>query len=190
MRRGWFDIPGVQVGQRSQSESMAGMEPVLDRVRGASVLDLGCAEGMYGRWLLEAGAVTYHGVDVHEPYVRTARERVFQHNPAAHFLVADLDHVDHWSCWARPSYDIVLVMNILQKLPRPGVVLAAAAARCSGMLCVSLPGPILVDPRSNNVPLDPTEELAGSFRLVGQVPAVRDPMRGSLGHKLFYLRRR
>jgi len=57
----------------------------LGDVRGVRVLDLGCGDARFGKWLLEQGVEHYHGVDSSAGMVRLARTN----------LSADAAHVTH-----------------------------------------------------------------------------------------------
>jgi hypothetical protein len=186
MKRGWFAIPGVQTGERQLTEQIVGLGQVHAAAMGASVLDVGCAEGLIGRWLLEAGALRLDGIEKHEPYVQMARQVV---KGRAHFIVADLDRFDGWR-ELLPRYDIVLALNVLQKLAQPELLLTRLANMCGHILAISLPAPVLVDARSANVRMDPQQVLGGAFDLIDEVAGMEDPARGNLGHRMVFRRKK
>jgi 2-polyprenyl-3-methyl-5-hydroxy-6-metoxy-1,4-benzoquinol methylase len=109
--KGWYQIPGVQVGDRTLSEQLIGLEPLFELAPGKTILDLGCAEGLISLELMNAGAVLTHGVEAVGSRVDHAREH-FQSRDAA-FYHADLNEFGG----APPvglleSYDIVLLLSI------------------------------------------------------------------------------
>lgn len=66
---------------------MPGTTSLVPDVDGQRVLDAGCGTGIYTEWLLEQGAGEVVGVDVSEPMLRRARDRV---GDGATFHRADL----------------------------------------------------------------------------------------------------
>lgn len=189
-RHGWFEIAGVQSGERKLKERIRGLTPLLAAVRGGSVLDLGCAEGMIGKWLIEAGgAASVLGLDKHEPFLETARE-VFAGDPRASFVACDFDAFDEWRA-ANPlqeRYDVVLALNIIHKLARPADFLKEVARLAGRMLAIALPADVIDDERSGNVQVDPVKLLRGKFQLISRFEGARHPSKGHLGIRMIFRR--
>ena len=183
--KGWFIIPGVQDGERDMAERVVGLEKVKAAARGKSVLDLGCAEGLIGDWLIkEGGARTLVGVEKHAPYIDMARRLV----PHGYFIVADFD-VPGWNDGAR-RFDIVLALNIVHKLERPAGFLDIISDLAKEIIALSLPAVIIDDPRSGNVPVDVIEHLRlRDFDLIDRFDGIVHPTKGHLGIRLIFKRR-
>lgn len=164
MRHGWFEVAGLQTGEHTLKARLHAIPPVLrERAKGASVLDLGCAEGLLGTWLLDnCRAVLVHGIDVEEPFLERARELAGERN--ATFFRADLNYLDVWIAEnpgvLLPQYDIVLALCIAKKMAQPERFLRTAASLCGDMLAIETPEPVIVDGRSAFRPVDITAELA------------------------------
>jgi 2-polyprenyl-3-methyl-5-hydroxy-6-metoxy-1,4-benzoquinol methylase len=189
-RHGWFEIPGVQTGERKLKERIRGLAPLLPAAKGGTVLDLGCAEGMIGKWLIEAGgASSLLGLDKHEPYLETARE-MFAGNPRATFEACDFDHFESWraSHDLADGYDVVLALNIVHKLARPAAFLAEISQLARKMLAIALPADVINDARSGNAPVDPVAVLRDKFRLVSRFEGARHPSKGHLGIRMIFQR--
>jgi SAM-dependent methyltransferase len=160
---GWFNIDG-QTGARNLDYQTKGLETLRRQAIGATVLDLGCAEGLVGQWFCDGGAVLHvDGVDYSETRVAVGKgltsDRVRLH-------VADLNDLTSLPP-LRPKYDIVLMLAILQKLERPEVLLNFAINRARRWIAVRTPARVLDDRRSGNRPLDIPEYLRlGGFDAV------------------------
>lgn len=109
----WFHLPH-RAGDRSLAEQMLGLEG-LD-VRGCSVLDLGCAEGLIGIEMAKQGARLVHGVENNPRFVLMAREFAGPH-PCVRIFEWDLNGGPPALCL--PRYDVVLLLAILHKLTAP-----------------------------------------------------------------------
>lgn len=126
------------------SERLAGLEELFKRVRGASVLDLGAAEGIVSHALLEHGAERVDGFEMHAGRVAFAN-RLCRNYPNAHFAEADLsswpDFVDRNGAKLADCYDVVLYLGLHHHLPPDSRrdVLAAACDRCSSLLAIRTP---------------------------------------------------
>jgi SAM-dependent methyltransferase len=189
-RHGWFEIPGVQSGERNLKERIRGLAPLLPVVHGGSVLDLGCAEGMIGKWLIEAGgAASVLGLDKHEPFLATARE-VFAGDDRARFEVCDFDQFTAWRevNSLQEKYDVVLALNIIHKLAHPAQFLSDIARLTGRVLAIALPADVINDARSGNAPVDPVAVLRGSFELVSRFEGARHPRKGHLGIRMIFRR--
>lgn len=183
--KGWFAVPGVQEGERDMAERVVGLEKVKAAARGKSVLDLGCAEGLIGDWLIrEGGAVSLLGLEKHPPYVEMAKKLV----PRGYFFVADFDlpdwHVD------LVMHDIVLALNIAHKLEKPEAFLDIVVTLAKEIIALSLPAVIINDHRSGNVPVDVIKYLQlREFGLIDRYDGYVDPVKGHLGIRLIFKRR-
>jgi SAM-dependent methyltransferase len=120
VHKGWFKIAGVQDGDRTLEQQMLGLAPALEDVKGRTVLDLGCAEGLVGREFLKAGASDYFGIEIVTANAEEARRQLSDFEQA---VIAN-DNLDHHIAVngvpaAKYNADIVLSLAILHKLRDP-----------------------------------------------------------------------
>lgn len=183
--KSWFPVD-ARDHERTLVDQLRGLRPVLDEFRTArargrplTCLDVGCAEGLIGMEMAKAGAVRVHGVELMPERVRDAN-RLRGSLPCS-FEVADV-------ATYRPerTYDVVLALSILHKLPDPSAALHRLVSMvCDRLVVVRLPpgrGPVVVDPRSGNVPHDLDAVMRGlRFRL-------EDEAEGHLGEWIGYWR--
>lgn len=165
MPKNWFNLGDGQPFERELADQRKGLELVAERVRQPSpprfVLELGCAEGLIGKWLLEQGAALYEGYDIVPERISAAQRILAAAKARADVAVTDLNY---WSRNKfRPQHHIVLCLAIAHKLADPARFLTAAASWCRELLVIRLPGPIISDRRSNFVPCDPVQLLAQDF---------------------------
>lgn len=115
---GWFDIPGVQRGERTLRDQMTGLRAAFAAAKDCRVLDLGSAEGLISRAMLEAGATSVECVEGNPEYVEEAR-RQLKGLPAV---------VHRWDLNSGlPSVgnaEIALMLAILHKLKTPIALLS------------------------------------------------------------------
>lgn len=170
MAERWFQIPGEARGDRALAEQLQGLTPLLAEVRGRTVLDLGCAEGLISQACLDAGASRVLGVEIVRAHVGIAR-RLCAGRPAA-FDCEDLDvycaHALRDGTFGR--YDVVLALAVLHKLARPATVakfICAAALRLAVIRYpAASPHGVLCDKRSEYRRFDVRHFLqARGFRL-------------------------
>lgn len=166
----WFPV-GRGEHERTLTDQMRGLRPVVDEFRAArakgrplTCLDVGCAEGLIGIEMAKAGAKHVHGVELVPERVRDAL-RLRGSLPCT-FDVGDV-------ATYRPtaSYDVILALSILHKLPDPSAALRRlVGTTCDRMVVLRLPPKdssrnrppwVVVDPRSGNVPHDLNLALEG-----------------------------
>jgi SAM-dependent methyltransferase len=193
MLKGWFVIPGVQHGVRDLRERTDPLRPLLAHTRGATILDLGCAEGMISKWLVDEGrARLVHGLELHPPYVETARKMMPRPQYKARFDVCDLNHFERDTATAGllPGYDIVLALNVIQKLFDPRAMLLKAAGYANKFFVYSGPAAVIRDNRSNFVEVDVQKELLNTFKLihVAKGEKSKKTREGHLGIRLIFER--
>ena len=155
---GWFHIPGVQSGQRYLAQQVKGLDVLQRYAEGKAVLDLGCAEGLVSEWLCEAGASHADGLDYNCSRIAVGRGLV---SDRVHLHVADLNDLSTLPPLL-PSYDIVLLLAILQKLKRPEKLLDYALARCGYLLAIQVPAQVVNDARSEHRLLDIAARVSGA----------------------------
>jgi SAM-dependent methyltransferase len=164
---------------------LEGLEPLLDSARDATVLDLGCFDGLIAYEFFRAGANLVHGVDNDARHLETA-ERIFsQAAIPSRFAHADLRQagaVGHaLGEQGLATYDIVLFLGVFQHIframsaERRRALVADVAGRTGGQLAVRIPGDVF----------DEFEKLipAGTLEPVGTVPQV-----GHVGQLRIYRR--
>ena len=136
--KGWFRVPGIRPdGDRTLAEQMMGLEPALAEVKGKTVLDLGCAEGMISREFALAGAVDVHGIELLQTHLDVAR-KVVKGVPRVRLTCAHL--AEYIKANPAPGqYDIVLVLGIIHKLVDPAEPLAWAARAARDLLLFRAP---------------------------------------------------
>lgn len=186
MRHGWFEITGIQTGERTLKEAIIGLAKVAANAKDSTILDLGCAEGLIGKWLIDAfRARLAHGLEIHPPYLEMARELHADYEGRAIFFECDLDHFDVWRKVnpdvLLPRYDIVLALRVIQKLARPATFLKTIAAMTGNILALNLPEVIIDDARSGNEPVDPVDLLKENFKLI-------DQRKAKLGNRMIFQR--
>lgn len=147
----------------------------------ATVLDLGCAEGLIGKQAIEThGADLVHGVELLPERVEQARRH------CAGFFNAEFHAVDLNNTEALADlpllirYDVVLLLAILHKLKNPERALRWAAARCGKVLVYRAPRSACAfqDARSGNELVDPSQILQREFELVSQAMGPRNEWTG------------
>jgi SAM-dependent methyltransferase len=139
--RGWFEIPGVQHGDRTLDEQLLGLDAALAEAAGKRVLDLGCAEGLIAARFIEAGAQLVHGVEIRPQFLVAAQSIAGRGHPnLGHGLTVDFGDLNEGlPKWLAPPYDMVLALAILHKLRYPTVALQRMAKACLGLLVIRLP---------------------------------------------------
>lgn len=135
MRKGWFNIPGVQQGDRSVDEQLRGLGPLMAEIRGKSVLDLGCAEGCVLKRAIEDGCGEAVGYELNDAFVDVAR-KVLSGTPGR-VVRFDLNALDDIKLKVR--YDVVLALAILHKLHSPVDAVAVMARIARDLFVVRLP---------------------------------------------------
>jgi len=159
--RGWFSTPG-RPGDRRLEDQLKGLDWLFANVRGKTVLDLGCAEGLISIKLAQRGALAVHGVDVVAEHLGVGNK--LRGDLPVTFEQADLNH------W-RPKfqYDIVIALALMHKLKNPTAACAAFADAARHAVVLRLPpehAPTVIDERSRGEPhhLEQTLNAAGLFR--------------------------
>lgn len=149
----WFKIDDRDA-ERTFEQQTLGLGPLLESVKGKSILDIGCAEGLISMWLVkEGGARLVHGVEVVVERVQIANALARQHGMPAQYYTNEAENF----IAPETTYDVVLLLAILHKLRNPTQVAAQYAEMCSDLAVVRLPplhAPMIIDPRSNNNPHD------------------------------------
>lgn len=155
--KSWFKLDD-RPHERMLTDQMRGLRPLLDEVRNArargrplTILDVGCAEGLIGMELAKAGAAEVHGVEI-------VAQRVKDANRLRGSLPCSYELGDASRYQPRKAYDVVLCLSILHKLPNPtDALLRLVGTVADKLVVIRLPpgrGPVIIDPRSNNVPHD------------------------------------
>lgn len=151
--RPWFAVNG-QPGDRTLEQQLIGLKPLFAEVRGKTVFDVGCAEGLIAIELAKAGASRVTGLEVREFAVRAANMGTRGH-PAARlckFFSGDANtHAP------TEQFDIVLMLAVLHKLKDPATSCARLAAAARELVVIRLPpatAPVVVDKRSGNKQFD------------------------------------
>lgn len=103
---------------------MMGLDPALAVAKGASVIDLGCAEGSISRAFAAAGASEVLGVELLQDHINVARTVCKAHSQVS-FVVSELGEYIR----QRPEpkrFDIVLMLSVAHKLKDPGLIVTFA----------------------------------------------------------------
>jgi hypothetical protein len=155
--KSWFDLKRGPF-ERTLVDQMRGLRPVVDEFRQAaargrplSCLDVGCAEGLIGMEMAKAGASAVLGVEIVPQRVADAT-RLRGDLPCTY----EVGNVATYQ--PRRPYDVLLALSILHKLPSPSESLYRLVhSFCRRLVVIRLPpgnGPVVIDPRSENVPHD------------------------------------
>jgi 2-polyprenyl-3-methyl-5-hydroxy-6-metoxy-1,4-benzoquinol methylase len=116
-KRGWFAIDGVQRGDRTLAQQMAGLQLLPELVHERTVLDLGCAEGLIAVEAVLAGAVLVDAVDYNEELLETAvNYRDSKGIDKNRLRFHRLNLADALPTYLSAQYDVVLALSIIHKL--------------------------------------------------------------------------
>lgn len=146
--KGWFSTPG-RPGDRTLDDQRKGLEPLYAQLFGATVLDVGCAEGLLAMDFVTHHAAQVHGVEIVAEHVKVA-QRLNPHGNRCTFQAADANTFQPVM-----QYDIVTMLAILHKLRNPTEACARFAGVATKMCVIRLPpehAPTIIDPRSGNNP--------------------------------------
>lgn len=182
MRRRWFAHDG-KPGDRTLAEQLAGLEKLREAMPGATVLDLGCAEGLLMREFLEWGARCVDGVEIVPEAVSDARallsDAVYHGRSRVHRgSIMTLDALDTLD----PQYDIVTALAVVQKVERCDLALTLIARRARDLLVLRNPpehGAIIATERQRGQRFDTRSILEPTHFLA-------DEVRGSRGEWIGY----
>jgi 2-polyprenyl-3-methyl-5-hydroxy-6-metoxy-1,4-benzoquinol methylase len=162
--KGWFDIPGVQTGDRTLEEQLTGL-PINELALG-NILDVGCAEGLISKRLLDEGAESADCLELN-PQLRLMAARLLPKDRARVFPV-DLNSAEQMvalDAQLRPEYEAVLLLSILHKLEDPARAVRWAAGKIADegdIIAIRLPnGPQVVNKFTKQAMCDVRDVLAG-----------------------------
>jgi SAM-dependent methyltransferase len=139
----WFTIDGVP-GDRTLKQQLKGLGDLRDRVKGKTLLDIGCAEGLISMYLVDHGAVAVHGIEVRPDFIETANR--LRGDRACTFETADANVYQPVR-----QYDICIMLAVLHKLREPVKACKRFAAAAREMVVLRLPPKgalIITDDRS------------------------------------------
>lgn len=116
IRRGETGIPLI-AGNRE--DRLSGLDLLFQLPPGFTVLDIGCHEAFVAEALALSGAGLIHGVDLHEPSLEFARQRMAGH-PA---VLKRVDLCEGMAALERelpllPKYDVLLYLGIYHHMAR------------------------------------------------------------------------
>lgn len=154
----WFSVKG-EPGDRTLNQQLTGLGALVDGVKGKTVLDVGCAEGLLSLHLFDRGAEYVHGLEVVPEHVQIARKLAGFRNVA--FMEGD---ADAFTLAPGMQYDIVIMLAVLQKLKDPSAAAEKFARTAREMVVLRLPprgeNPlVVVDERSGNKPHNITDAM-------------------------------
>lgn len=112
----------------------------LEKYAGHKILDLGCATGNYCLYLSQKGFETT-GVDINEKYVEIAKSRG-----------VNAYHIHNKTHFEDKSFDTVMIIEVLEHLPEPSIVLKEAKR-------LARKNVLITTPNCNNFELLRTEGL-------------------------------
>lgn len=95
------------------TERVQGLYYLQDKVKGMTVLDMGCAEGLVSDYLLKCGASLAHGVDKNSARVQAAQELKYKYSNIefkhGEFTYSKAFFIEN--TWMLEKYDIVLLLS-------------------------------------------------------------------------------
>jgi len=128
---------------------LAGLEPLLEAARGATVLDLGCFDGLIAYEFFRSGAKLVHGIDNDARHLETAGRIFSQADIPSRFAHADLRKPRAVALAlgadGLAKYDIVLFLGVYQHIfrsmndRRRNELVADIVRRTGSLLAVRVP---------------------------------------------------
>lgn len=181
-RKGWFKIDGSQNGDRTLTEQMVGLRPLVHMVAGKTVLDVGCAEGLISTSLASVGARRVHGIDIVPDHIAVANS--LKGDWPCFFDVADANTYQ-----PRGRYDIVVMLAVLHKLANPSAACLRFADAAIESCVIRLP--------PDGQPVKPMDHPRGpcSFKIIEHAMfaggfRLNEMAAGPRGEHVFYWGRR
>lgn len=174
---GWYDRLVGPTG--SDQHRLAVIPATLDAlrpIRGESVLDLGCGQGVLGP-VLGKIPVRYTGVDASRSLIRLAVER---HASCGQFLMGDARRLDRVPGLKPASFDAVVMMLAIQDMdPLEDVLRSVAwALKLGGRTVITMTHPCFRVPRQSGWGWDEQKKL--QYRRVDRyLTPLSVPMRAS-----------
>lgn len=177
MHKGWFKIDGVQDGDRTVEEQLQGLETIADRFRNASVLDLGCAEGLIGKHCVtEWGARKVDGVGCVATELDEARRQCA--DLPMRFFEGDMREEDDLARLFEAldeSYDVVLLLSIIHKMRDQFRFLRWALGFARDLVVVRLPGPVIEPRRIGDAPSHVHKWLSKRYDVIAEPATCVEP---------------
>ena len=180
MHKGWFKVNGVQDGDRTIETQVRGLETVAERFAGKTVLDLGCAEGLIGRHLIDAWAaqsvdgvtVVQYEIDAGRKLCAGREQRFFAGN------LASVEGRTGLGMRLKKKYDVVLLLSVLHKAQSPMPFLEWATDFAKELIVIRLPAPIIDMERCRpgKHPVHPW--MCERFDCIGQPVTCIEPVSG------------
>lgn len=134
---GWFEIPGVQQGERTLESQLHGLDPLWESIEGATVLDLGCAEGLIAMECKKRGASYVDAIDYKATFIGMAKEIGGRSGVEVNWMHADLQRgMPHGTL---KQYDVVLALAIIHKMTKPIEFVNRIAQLAKSLIVVRLP---------------------------------------------------
>ena len=135
--KGWLSVPGIRErADRTLAEQTHGLEAAFAEAQGATVLDLGCAEGLIGREFAIRGATRVLGMELLQDHLDVARKACAD-QPQMEFRQTNLFY--HAQTVHPEPYDIVLALSVIHKMPVPETLLRWAAKSARKLLLLRAP---------------------------------------------------
>lgn len=142
---GEYMVPGAS-GERIEADHLARYHFAAERARGKRVLDIACGVGYASEIMMEAGAASYHGVDINEELVREAS--------AAYVGDAISYSVGNVCDWAPGStYDLICCFETIEHVKdfRAALKTLFSVAQDGATLLVSSPNRPVSSPRAKRL---------------------------------------
>lgn len=145
MRHGWFEIPGVQTGDRTLEEQLLALKPALAEMSGKSVADFGCAEGLLAIEFALAGAENVYACDNLKEHIAVAYQMYARSDADEGTIKFEVKELSELILEARasgrfPRYDIVLALGVAHKLFEPGTLIEFAADSAKDLVLLRMKG--------------------------------------------------
>jgi hypothetical protein len=186
----WFTTETTQ-GIRTLEDRTAGLDPLrkcintLQTRQDISILDVGCAEGLIADWITNGKSNRLVGIEGDKIKIDSAQE-IFKDKIAQgtyKILRGDANDLARICAYraVNDSYDVVLLLAVLQKLRDPMGCLADAVAMAGSYLAIRVPDYWYVEHK------DSIDSVMQDWEIMYHIPA-KDPDINHHGHLIVYQR--
>jgi ubiquinone biosynthesis O-methyltransferase len=150
---GEYFIPGKS-GERIEADHLERYRFACKYAKGKSVLDIACGVGYSGRMLIEAGAVSYDGVDINEKLVEYAKNNYS--SESINYFVGDI-------CTFRNNkmYDLITCFETIEHVKNYEAAIKNlhSLLKPGGMLFISSPNRTVTSPKALTINDKPSNEF-------------------------------